>query len=141
MREPAIIELFRDVLCVNCTSSGSIAKWTFLLQPCILNREALWSIQGFGTKADHLISKVDKFILVCQTYYKTDELRESTFIMPRGGGVKMLRGAPKYFLALKGGALKVLDILKGGVLNFSKFWPQQIQVKILTFSGKICVIK
>jgi hypothetical protein len=30
-------------------------------------------------------------------------LRESTFIMPRGGGMKMLRGAPKYFLALKGG--------------------------------------
>ena len=32
--------------------------------------------------------------------------RESTFIMPRGGGggVKTLRGAPKYFLALKGGA-------------------------------------
>jgi hypothetical protein len=28
--------------------------------------------------------------------------------------MKMLRGgAPKYFLALKGGALKVLDILKG----------------------------
>ena len=30
--------------------------------------------------------------------------------------MKMLRGgAPKYFLALKGGALKVLDILKGGL--------------------------
>jgi hypothetical protein len=29
--------------------------------------------------------------------------------------MNMLRGAPKYFLALKGGALKVLDILKGGL--------------------------
>jgi hypothetical protein len=33
-----------------------------------------------------------------------------------GVGMKMLRGGPKYFLALKGGALKVLDILKGGEL-------------------------
>jgi hypothetical protein len=30
-------------------------------------------------------------------------LRESTFIMPRGGGMKILRGASKYFLALNGG--------------------------------------
>ena len=46
-------------------------------------------------------------------------LRESTFIMPRVGW----GGAPKYFLALKGGALKILDILKGrgGGPNFSKF--------------------
>jgi hypothetical protein len=35
--------------------------------------------------------------------------------------MKMLRRAPKYFLAIKG-ALKVLDILKGGALNFSKFF-------------------
>jgi hypothetical protein len=31
-------------------------------------------------------------------------LRESTFIMPRGGGDEDVKGgAPKYFLALKGG--------------------------------------
>jgi hypothetical protein len=50
-------------------------------------------------------------------------LRESTFIMPRGV-MKMLRGAPKYFLALKG-VLKVLDILKGGggLQTFQSFGP------------------
>jgi hypothetical protein len=39
----------------------------------------------------------------------------------------MLRGAPKYFLAVKGGgALKVLDIHKGGgAINFSKFWSSR----------------
>ncbi len=48
--------------------------------------------------------------------------------MPKGGGggMKMLRGAPKYFLALKGGALKFLDISKrgGGALKtFQSFGP------------------
>jgi hypothetical protein len=49
-------------------------------------------------------------------------LRESTFIMPRVGW----GGAPKYFLALKGGALKILDILKGrgGVQTFQSFQSQ-----------------
>jgi hypothetical protein len=50
-------------------------------------------------------------------------IRESTFIVP-GGGVKMLRGALKYFLALKGGALNVLDIVKGGS-NLFKVLVQQ----------------
>ena len=36
-------------------------------------------------------------------------LRESTFIMPRGGG-----GGTEIFSDINGGALKVLDILKGG---------------------------
>ena len=40
-----------------------------------------------------------------------------------GGGEDVKGGAPKYFLALNGGALKVIDILGGGgVMNFSKFW-------------------
>ena len=52
----------------------------------------------------------------------------------------MLRGAPKYFLALKAGS-ESSRYTEGGALHFSKFWPQQIQVKILTFSDKICVIK
>ena len=59
--------------------------------------------------------------------------------------MKMLRGggAPKYFLALKGGGSESSRYTEGWALNFSKlkFWPQQIQVKILIFSGKICVIK
>ena len=55
--------------------------------------------------------------------------------------MKMLRGDTEIFSGIKGGALKVLDILKVRALNFSKFWPQQIQVIILTFSGKICIIK
>jgi hypothetical protein len=42
-------------------------------------------------------------------------VRESTFIMPRGGGMKMLRGGTEIFSGIKGGALKVLDILKGGL--------------------------
>jgi hypothetical protein len=33
--------------------------------------------------------------------------------MPRGGDEDVKGGAPKYFLALKGGALKILNILKG----------------------------
>jgi hypothetical protein len=41
--------------------------------------------------------------------------------MPRGGGMKMLRGAPKYFLALKGGLWK-FSIYWRGAPNFSKFW-------------------
>ena len=52
-------------------------------------------------------------------------IRESTFIMPRGGGMKMLRGATEIFSGIKGGALKVLDILRGGGLNFSKFWSSR----------------
>jgi hypothetical protein len=56
----------------------------------------------------------------------SSKIRESTFIMPRGGGGgKMLRGAPKYFLALKGGALKVLNILKGGGYKRFKVLVQQ----------------
>jgi hypothetical protein len=41
--------------------------------------------------------------------------------------MKMLRGAPKYFPALKvgGGALKVLDILKGGGYKLFKVLVQQ----------------
>jgi hypothetical protein len=46
-------------------------------------------------------------------------IRESTFIMPRGD--EDVKGAPKYFLALKE-ALKILDIPKRGAINFSKFW-------------------
>jgi hypothetical protein len=46
-------------------------------------------------------------------------LLQSTFIMPReggggGGGMKMLRGGTEIFSGIKGGAQKVLDILKGG---------------------------
>ena len=52
------------------------------------------------------------------------KVRESTFIMPRGG-MKMLRGGTEIFSGIKGGALKVLDILKGGALNFSKFWSSR----------------
>jgi hypothetical protein len=49
--------------------------------------------------------------------------RENTFIMPRGGGMKMLRGGGHRNIlfysiykisGIKGEALKVLDILKGG---------------------------
>jgi hypothetical protein len=40
--------------------------------------------------------------------------RESTFIMPRGGGMKMLRGAPKCFLALKGGGSESSRYIEGG---------------------------
>ena len=36
--------------------------------------------------------------------------------------MKMLKGGTEIFSGIKGGALKVLDILKGGALNFSKFW-------------------
>jgi hypothetical protein len=53
--------------------------------------------------------------------------RESTFIMPRGwggGGVKILRGAPKYFLALKGGT-ESSRYTEGGAVNFSKFWSSR----------------
>jgi hypothetical protein len=32
-----------------------------------------------------------------------------------GGGMKMLRGGTEIFSGIKGGALKVLDILKGGL--------------------------
>jgi hypothetical protein len=49
--------------------------------------------------------------------------RESTFIMPRGGGMKMLRGGTEIFSGLKGGALKVLDILKGGSKLFKVLAP------------------
>jgi hypothetical protein len=79
--------------------------------------------------------------------------------------MKMLRGGTEIFSGIKGGALKVLDILKGGALvqqGPGVFTPTivnridgletpptvkfrqkscKIQVKILTFSGKICIIK
>ena len=37
----------------------------------------------------------------------------------------MLRGRTEIFSGIKGGALKVLDILKRGALNFSKFWSSR----------------
>ncbi len=48
--------------------------------------------------------------------------------MPRGGDEDVKGGgALKYFLALKGGAMKFLDIPKGGggTKNFSKFWSSR----------------
>ena len=92
-------------------------------------------------------------------------------LLCRGGGMKMLRGGTEIFSGIKGGALKVLDILKGGGSKLFKVLVQQgpgvftptivnridgletpptvkfrqksckIQVKILTFSGKMCIIK
>ena len=55
----------------------------------------------------------------------------------------MLRGGTEIFSGIKGGGSESSRYTEGWALNFSKpkFWPQQIQVKILTFSGKICVIK
>ena len=47
-------------------------------------------------------------------------------LLCRGRGdedVKGRGGAPKYFRALKGGALKVLDILMGGLQTFQSFCP------------------
>ena len=43
-------------------------------------------------------------------------IRESTFIMPRGRGDEDVKGGggTEIFSGIKGGALKVLDILKGG---------------------------
>jgi hypothetical protein len=73
-------------------------------------------------------------------------VRESTFIMPKGGW-RWGGGGAKYFLALKGGGggggggSESSRHTEGRALNLLKFWSQQIQVKILTFSGKICVIK
>jgi hypothetical protein len=52
----------------------------------------------------------------------------------------MLRGAPKYFLALKGGALKVLGILKGGSKLFKVLVQQGPGVftpTIVNIIGKI----
>jgi hypothetical protein len=52
----------------------------------------------------------------------------------------MLRGAPKYFLALKGGALKVLGILKGGSKLFKVLLQQGPGVfipTIVNIIGKI----
>jgi hypothetical protein len=37
----------------------------------------------------------------------------------------MLRGGTEIFSGIKGGALKVLDILKGEALNFSTFWSSR----------------
>ena len=50
-------------------------------------------------------------------------IRESTFIMQRGGDEDVKGGGgTEIFSGIKGGALKVLDILKGGgAPNFSKF--------------------
>ena len=55
-------------------------------------------------------------------------IRESTFIMPRGGGgMKMLRGgALKYFLALKGGGgYEISRYTEGGgaLKTFQSFGP------------------
>ena len=51
-------------------------------------------------------------------------LRESTFIMPRGV-MKMLRGAPKYFLALKGGSESSRYTEGGGGSKLFKVLVQQ----------------
>ncbi len=47
--------------------------------------------------------------------------------MTTGGGMKMLRGGTEIFSGIKGGAMKFLDILKGGggSQNFSKFWSSR----------------
>jgi hypothetical protein len=45
-------------------------------------------------------------------------LRESTFIMSRGGGGEDVKGGTEIFSGIKGGALKVLDVLKGGSKSF-----------------------
>ena len=50
-------------------------------------------------------------------------LRESTFIMPRGGDEDVKGGGTEIFSGIKGGALKVLDILKGGLQTFQSFGP------------------
>ena len=45
--------------------------------------------------------------------------------MPKWG-MKMLRGAPKYFLALKGGGgSESSRYTEGGAINFSKFWSSR----------------
>jgi hypothetical protein len=51
--------------------------------------------------------------------------------------MKMLRGAPKYFLALKGGALNVLDILKGGSKLFKVLVQQGPGVFTTTIVNRI----
>jgi hypothetical protein len=54
----------------------------------------------------------------------------------------MLRGGTEIFSGIKGGGgSESSRYTEGEALNFSKFWPQQIQFKILTFSGKICIVK
>jgi hypothetical protein len=51
-------------------------------------------------------------------------LRESTFIMPRGGDEDVKGGGgTEIFSGIKRGALKVLDILKGGLQTFQSFGP------------------
>ena len=42
-----------------------------------------------------------------------------------GGGGEGLRGGTEIFSGIRGEALKVLDILKGEALNFSKFWSSR----------------
>ena len=52
----------------------------------------------------------------------------STFIMPRGGGDEDVKGGQwdtEIFSGIKGGALKVLDILKGGGSKRFKVLVQQ----------------
>ena len=53
-----------------------------------------------------------------------------------GGDEDVKGGAPKYFLALKGGALKVLDILKAGYKLF-KVLVQQGPGVFTQFTGSL----
>jgi hypothetical protein len=66
-------------------------------------------MQNFGLNYVERIAQ-DVRIRKRYTVGKSGSLRESTFIMSMGGGDEDVRGgAQKYFLALKGGALKFLD--------------------------------
>jgi hypothetical protein len=57
---------------------------------------------------------------------KNTFLRESTFIMPRGGDEDIKGEGTEIFSGIKGGgALKVLDILKGGGSKLFKVLVQQ----------------
>jgi hypothetical protein len=54
-----------------------------------------------GKRVLHIVLKV--FSIEKRKNILSFPFRESTFIMPRGGDEDVKGGAPKYFLALKGG--------------------------------------
>ena len=57
--------------------------------------------------------KPSGFKAVIKSIFKTN--LGKIHLLCRGGGMKMLRGGTEIFSGIKGGALKVLDILKGGL--------------------------
>ena len=65
-------------------------------------------------------------ISACQqasSRYTGKPLQGKYIYYAEGGGMKMLRGGTEIFSGLKGGALKVLDILKGGSKLFKVLAP------------------